>query len=98
VRNLGLVSWLLLSACATPFDPVQRPPSKFTGDVTTTVQFVTHPEIKCLERGAILAASCSDTNTMTVANPCEVWPESQYSATLCHELGHRNGWPPNHPK
>jgi hypothetical protein len=94
---VALAALLTLPGCYTPLEPVITPPAAFQFSSTATVQFVDHPELACLARGVLVpAGACSDTHYMTVLNPCLVPLKSHYDLVLCHELAHKNGWPPNH--
>ena len=85
-----------LVGCATlqSIDPVERPPAKFQQGRPVTVEFLA-PELvtlRCLQRGSIVPANaCSDTQAITITNPCSVTNQS-YAVRLCHELAHTNGW------
>lgn len=46
--------------------------------------------------GRILACVYRRNSLMIVPNPCAHTEES-YARLMCHELGHVNGWPGNHP-
>jgi len=37
-----------------------------------------------------------DVPVMFVSNPC-LYPEEKYARHVCHEMGHINGWPGDHP-
>lgn len=86
----------LCTACATPLDPIQRPPEQFRKGTVATIEFVAHPEIRCAQRGAIFAAACSEGCLITIGLPSEAIAPSQYVARLEHELAHCEGWPPTH--
>lgn len=43
-----------------------------------------------------LACSDSANNTVAMPNPCTYPATDFYAQILCHEIGHLNGWPPNH--
>lgn len=42
------------------------------------------------------ACQIGDSFDLWLPNPCPVHEE--YAQTLCHELGHINGWPDSHPR
>jgi hypothetical protein len=40
-----------------------------------------------------------DDRTLVLPNPCGAgWAGDAYAKTACHELGHLNGWPADHPR
>jgi hypothetical protein len=43
------------------------------------------------------ATYCAGGGKITAANPCSAPRQGWYERTLCHELAHANGWPPDHP-
>lgn len=56
----------------------------------------------CQEQGLRAAGEygatyCASRGKITAANPCSAANQSWYTRTLCHELAHANGWPPDHP-
>lgn len=42
------------------------------------------------------AAYCAADGIITMPNPCKTATPGWYERTLCHELGHVNGWPADH--
>ena len=93
------------SASSKPAVPVQPRTPELSAWDNVVVEFVDSGdvEMRCAERGAKMAAShagvmsCADRLMVTVANPCTSEEQSWYTRTLCHELGHVNGWPADHP-
>lgn len=80
------------------------PPARFqTGEVKITVEFVSSAEAnrRCAAQPSGLPVcgrifyGCVQGNTMILPNPCETHGE-QYAKILCHETGHRRGWPATH--
>ncbi|KCZ47256.1 hypothetical protein HY17_19135 [Hyphomonas sp. CY54-11-8] len=62
-------------------------------------------EYRCAERGAKFVddrgsgvIACADSALITISNPCALSDGGWYARTLCHELAHANGWPPNHSR
>lgn len=98
----------LIAACVGGLLACQRqayvlqPPKHDQGDAVAVVSFVTDTDAACRQLGADVSANvgiagCAKGATVILPNPC-AWPnESDYRDIACHELGHRNGWPPNHP-
>lgn len=92
---------LLLAALGygTP-DCIGNPPARYRGNATVIVHFVSRAGIAraCLDDEAI---ACSLGNEIWARNPCrakEAGDLSSLASDLCHELGHVNGWPDDHPK
>lgn len=84
----------------------QLPPIQYRGDATATVEFIDPEAVPalCSALGAPplrlprYALACTVGTTIIMPNPC-AWPNrSDYRDMLCHELGHKNGWPADHPK
>lgn len=44
----------------------------------------------------IFACTAMQTDAVLMPNPCLYWWET-YAALFCHEQGHVNGWPADHP-
>lgn len=82
------------------------PPVRFRGDVEATrVSFTANPEKACRAAGLknigeAGVRACSITGggrrEVIIRNPCKA--SGQYARDLCHELGHLNGWPGDHPQ
>jgi len=66
------------------------PPAAYRGDVASAVQFRADALATC---GAPM---CTRGSSIIAPNPCDYTGET-YARGLCHELGHRNRWPGNHP-
>jgi len=46
-----------------------------------------------------LACTLQDKRQEVLPNPCaEEFAGQSFARTACHELGHLNGWPGNHPR
>lgn len=88
------------------------PPAQYRGDNTVTVTYTSDVEQECYGSGlgymggdtTVLGCNIqritttSDghriiSNRNVLKNPCLTDPRS----TACHELGHANGWPADHP-
>lgn len=100
-----IAAWLSLAAAlANPLGYgtphcVGNPPARFQGDATVIVHFTNRAGIKenCGER--VLA--CQLDHEIWARNPCttkEAADLASLDSDLCHELGHVNGWPDNHPR
>jgi hypothetical protein len=94
--NSTLASW----GYGTPhFDG--WPPKRFRGDNSAKVDFVnpsrineacgTKPDPNYPEE------ACQDGDHFVLPNPCTFPRSDFYAQVACHELGHENGWPGNHP-
>ncbi len=46
--------------------------------------------------GQIVACAGVNNDWIIMPNPC-MFPDDPYARVLCHELGHNNGWPSDHP-
>ena len=104
---LPLTAVAALTACGPPMvgSFQQQPPAKYRGDGLVAVEFVDPDKIPALcvagtniDLGANkVITACVKGAFMYLPNPC-TWPnDSDYRQIACHELGHRNGWPANHP-
>lgn len=106
---LALLFLLTVSACG----PQQRsdtaydgpPPPAYRGDVTATVHFVSDVAKSCQKAGLKDMGSDYEVNGCTIIkkgvdpiillpNPCKA---GDLRSTTCHEIGHANGWPGDHP-
>lgn len=81
------------------------PPSRYRGDVQVTVRFESESKVES-DCGVGIApapagqhyAGCNlPDGIMVLPNACLRPAESDFRLTLCHEIGHANGWPPDHP-
>lgn len=79
---------------------VQLPPAQYQRDTSAAVHFRDRMEIEriCSERVGHYSQACADIGGMNIwiENPCNVADQHWYPALLCHEIGHRNGWPADH--
>jgi len=87
---------LLLAACEQPPGPSfnAKPPVAYQGDAQFTVVTTSAGTIQriCNDPNARF---CAVNNTVFTTNPCN-WTDP-YANAMCHEKGHINGWPSNHP-
>jgi hypothetical protein len=99
VGRPGVALLALLLAGCKPY--VQQPPERLRADNTAVVRFATSPDAACRQIGAASEGTilgCHHAGLIVIPNPC-AWPNrSDYADLACHELGHRNGWPGNHPE
>lgn len=83
------------------------PPVEYRGDHMATVAFIssniTRNELCTTYVQRIPPAgwewkgcASKESNLMIVPNPC-AYKEESYARHVCHELGHLNGWPGDHP-
>lgn len=99
---------MLLAASAwgygtTAFDG--WPPLRFTRDTSAFIHFVAPQFVsaKCDDGKPdpdhpTEACSFGPPSEVYVPNPCDYDARDDYARLLCHEIGHLNGWPANHPK
>lgn len=109
--NFLLPVLLIIDLMSMPLRMI--PPVEYTNGTTVEVSFVnTQAEMNeiCGPRVgidpimakmnyvgcAINPAYSGKTKRMWVSNPCN-YPEDRYARSLCHEMGHTNGWPGDHP-
>lgn len=83
------------------------PPVEYREDQKSTIVFIQNNDIRnelCYEMVGIspppglMYKGCASPflNLMVVPNPC-AYKEESYARHVCHELGHINGWPGDHP-
>jgi hypothetical protein len=95
---LGLAA--ILAAGSTSMLDDGWPPIQYTADNTATVLFATDVNASCgaNPKGGILEA-CQSGPRITLPNPCNgKFQHETFARLTCHELGHLNGWPGNHPR
>ena len=79
-----------------PIGTFMLPPEDMRGNASLVVHFV-EPELLQTYCGHG-AAACywNFTNSIIMPNPCHTdyytQEQASYAATLCHEIGHHNGW------
>lgn len=82
------------------------PPPRYTRNATAFVHFAGEQAItaKCdaddPSPADMTTEGCSfgPPNEIYIPNPCTFPAGDRYARLLCHEIGHLNGWPDNHPK
>ena len=105
---MGLLA-LLVAACAvaatTSMVDSGYPPPKYQHDgIAAVTFFVGQKKINsiCGEAGPgyqTQACAFSGDRKLVLPNACDAEFEGQSFARLvCHEMGHLNGWPGNHPR
>jgi len=81
------------------------PPVRYRGNVGAYVHFTTQFVItaKC-DAGDpdppdlyTVACAWGPPNELYLPNPCWFPKTDSYARIVCHEMGHLNGWPDNHP-
>lgn len=84
------------------------PPARFRGANDARVVFSDNVGRDCVDAGhkigfrarTDLTNACAvlggPETVLIVKNPCR--ESGEYARVLCHELGHVNGWPVNHPR
>lgn len=79
---------------------IQRPPQGYQNPASFSVHTMPSYEIGylCHDLGATSAGdlACTLGQTVYMPNPCE-FRGDRYADLLCHEAGHVQGWPANHP-
>ena len=97
-------------ASLVSLDPRLRPRTIHSGSAPKVngkylIEFVRPDDVagRCEARGLEQEVSsdeaitgCASEGWITVSNPCMSLTTGWYARTLCHELGHVNGWPVNH--
>lgn len=97
---LAAILTLGLAGCDQAY--IKQPPKRYQGDGSATVLFVVSPDAECRRIGAVTdpgktIQGCRKGGVIVLSNPCS-WPNrSDYADTACHELGHLQGWPGDHP-
>ncbi len=102
---LGLtLAALSLHAAAGIFSSAV-PPARFRDETSAQIQTIDPAYIGdvcgLLMRGpppvGMAYLACTQDGRVYIPNPC-AYPDEPYAATLCHELGHVQGWPREHPE
>lgn len=99
-----LLALTVASGLGTRFDS-DLPPARFQGNATATVQFDTDSGVSARCEQSLGPANpghhwggCHLTSGVIIfPNPC-LYTDQPYAGRLCHELGHWNGWPGDHPR
>jgi hypothetical protein len=107
---LGAVLALMMASCDQPGRQKDTaddgpPPARFRGDAEVTVRFVTDVAAACRKAGLKDMGAAYPVNGCTITqkgevpiiierNPCKA---GGLRSSLCHEIGHANGWPGDHP-
>jgi hypothetical protein len=78
------------------------PPARFQADRRhIDVAFLSGPALAAVCGTPKLPGAyyfgCSNGGWIAIENPCQQQASDRYARELCHELGHLNGWPANHP-
>lgn len=78
------------------------PPARYQHDTWARIHFASPAKVTriCSDRKPpkgwyVDACQIGDSFDLWLANPCPIHEE--YAQTLCHELGHIEGWSANHP-
>lgn len=85
---------------STPYSS-SAPPMRYRGDNAPGTLFVSDVAPYCgpSDPGHRIIACSGDKNgtpIIVLPNPCPLADVEVYARIACHELGHRNGWPPLH--
>lgn len=101
---LGLtLAALSLQASAGIFSDA-IPPARFREETSAQIQTIEPVAISdvCAQLmrrpppGGMAYLACVQDGRIYIPNPC-AFPDDRYAQTLCHELGHVQGWPREHP-
>lgn len=101
---LAAFAVLAIAGSALAWGGAVRPPRRYQGDTTATVELLDPERVPplCKALGGFsppgqYAVACATGRTIVMPNPCR-WPNrSDYADLLCHEMAHVNGWPSDHP-
>lgn len=76
------------------------PPVAYQGDTFGIVFFVDDAASLCgVPPPGYRILGCHKDGTIVMPNPCkEEYVGEAYAKLMCHEMGHRNGWPGDHPR
>lgn len=89
---------MLLTTLSLGVAPLPQP--KYMGNKIVIVKFVDDANTKkncgVASEGHIVACSGIGQDWMILPNACQ-FKDDPYARVVCHELGHSNGWPANHP-
>ncbi len=98
---LTSAAMILLAACGDSI--IQAPPERFQIATSVAITFDTEAKISAKCAGLVAeqfgsSVACADVGAgiITMPNPC-IFNGDFYAGLLCHELGHHNKWPANHP-
>lgn len=101
MRKSFLLLSLMLAACQ-PGRQASEPPARYQGAAFALAQFADTATVLRVCGGSaheagVMVEACVRNSVIIAPNPCQ-WPGSDtYAQLLCHEMGHVNGWPANHP-
>lgn len=86
-------------ALAAALVVISAPPSEFRGDNESKVVFTNPRSIMdmCGEKAIACVVEIGGEKVIYVPNPCRSRDRrDRYANVVCHELGHKNGWPADH--
>jgi hypothetical protein len=111
LRILAALGALAVAGCATAGLSTSSlmddgyPPARFAGDGTNLVHYLQRPLPGTPCSSSVPAGyqlnGCrlGGTNEVWLPNPCsKEFAGQSFARYACHELGHSNGWPPDHPR
>ena len=88
---------------AQMIDRIPNPPVQYRGDTHADAHFVSQAKLQVLcqmkvEVGkTLLGCARSNPREVFISNPCQSL-DQLWAKEFCHELGHVNGWPEDHPQ
>jgi hypothetical protein len=92
---------LLLATAGSTIDDGWPPRGRYRRDATAQVHFVDQKHVTGYcdagdpDAPGDVTIACQSGFTLYLPNPCAY--RGEYARIACHELGHINGWPNNHP-
>lgn len=110
MKHIFMIAALALASCGEASSPSGevasgKPPVRFRGDAEAVIRLSGNVEKACREAGLKVVQGTATEACAVIggkqpviiaANPCK--QPGSYAATLCHEIGHVNGWPYDHGK
>lgn len=91
-----------LAATSTSLYDDGWPPLQYRGDLQTQVLFTSDIDAACgkAPAGMVKLACAKGGRLIVLPNPCTspAYANEDYARRVCHEMGHINGWPGDHPR
>lgn len=95
--------FLLLATAGSTIDDGWPPRGHYRRDASAHVHFVDQEHITAFcdagepDDPDYYTVACQSGFRLYLPNPCTYGDSDEYARIVCHELGHLNGWPDNHP-
>jgi len=101
-----MIEWLLILVTAMAgIVSDDMPPKRFQQDGYATVFYLAPTSVDEVCRNGqgdfpwnILGCTDMQNRATVLPNPCLYGDREEYARLACHELGHANGWPRDHPE